>query len=151
MGAELIASLVVFGIPTLVGAWLTVSAFRDIVAGHASRRWPTTRARVLSVGYHLGTRYHGDTSADIRYEYMVADQRYESNRYAFSGRGTGSSHYKVSSKYNVGDLVPVYFDPKRPKVACLNPGAGFPNYLMLTFGLLLLTPAVWVTLTVATS
>ena len=151
MSAELVAPFVLFGIATLVGAWLTVSAFRDILAGHAGWRWPTTRARVLSVGYHLGTKYHGDTSVDIRYEYMVADLRYESNRYAFSGRGTGSSYYKVSSKYNVGDLVPVYFDPKRPNVSCLSPGAGFPNYLMLFFGLLLLTPAVWATLTLATA
>ncbi len=135
-----------------VGASLTITGLRDIFAGHASKRWPSTRARVLSIGYHPGTRYQGDTALDIRYEYLVADQRYEANRFAFSGRGTGVFIFDLGAKYAVGDLVPIYFDPQRPQVACLHPGAGLSNYLMLALGLAFLIPAIyWILITLRAS
>ena len=137
----------------LLGAFFIVSAVRDILAGLASRRWPTTRARVLSVGYHHGLLSRvGDESADIRYEYSVSNRQYESNRFAFSGRGTGRSSIEIGSKYKPGDVVRVFYDPKRPQVVCISPGTGVPNYLMLFLGFLFLIPAIiWFTLLVGAS
>ena len=122
----------------VAGLALTFSAVRDIWSGHASTRWPTTRARVLSSDYHLGTSRGGDTSPLVRYEYLVAGTRYESIRYAFSGKGTGANALSIALKYADGDLVTVHYDPLHPDRSCLHPGAGIWNYAMLILGLFFL-------------
>src|SRR5687768_18563157 len=108
----------------MLGFYFAGSALRDIIAGLASRRWPTTQARILSSGFSAGTRYSGETGVDIKYEYMVANRRYESRRYAFSGRGTGKGYIEIGSQFQVGDLVPVHVHPKRPQFVCIHPGVG---------------------------
>ena len=128
----------------LVGLTLTVSAVRDIWSGHASKRWPTTRARVLSSDYHLGTSRAGDTSPLVRYEYLVAGKRYESIRYSFSGKGTGVNAMNIAFQHDEGDLLTVYYDPLHPDRSCLHPGAGVWNYGMLILGLFVLfVSLVW--------
>ena len=134
--------LAVPGVLALAGGSLTVSSIRDVLAGISSYRWPTTQARVLAISLHPGTRWVGDTTAVVDYEYVVANQRYVSNRCTYSGRSTGLGASKVARELSRGDLVTVYYDPVDPAHSCLRPGTSVANYLALGIGLGLLIPAV---------
>lgn len=133
-------------IVVLAGGSLTSTAVRDLASGWASWRWPSTRARVLSTGYHVGTQRPRDTSAVVAYEYEVSGRRYESTRHSFSGSGGGygsaTRAVALGSRFTAGDVVLAYYDPRRPQQSCLQRGVGPWNFLMLIFGLLLLLPGV---------
>ena len=122
-----------------------------------SATWPTVDGKVVSSrvvadssrirggGY---TRYH---RVDVRYEFTVAGQRYESNTFVFgvprSYPDLPSAQTEVSL-YPVGGTVTVRYDPDDPATATLAPGEVPSVYSLLlgTAGLIAFIGLVMLTL-----
>ena len=138
--------LVAPSICVLVSGAFTTSAIRDFWLGLRSRRWPTTHGRVLSSMpfVHSGARWISNV-ADVEYEYVVDNERYTSNRYAYDGFGIGRADSRaVANRHDAGDGIRIHYDPRRPRHSCVRPGAGAANALQVIAGLVTLLPAlIW--------
>jgi len=114
----------------------------DIPRMIASQNWPVVEGTVISrrlVGQKF-KEYDGDyyTNIDgyIRYEYSVGGIVYYST--AVNSINTPSYPYIIALQYPVGKVVKVYFNPKNPTEAVLEPGfvfsaKGFGFFLFVIF------------------
>ena len=100
--------------------------FSDIPKMIISQGWPTTGGTIL---YHKFARvkfkeYDGDfytkTDVYIRYEYSVAGISYTS--LSINSIDTPSNPSSYASRFPVGEDVVVYYNPKDPSDAVLEPG-----------------------------
>ena len=120
-----------------------------------SKSWPIVTGEVIEADMKVKTSYAEGTTEKlwfprIRYRYSVFDSTYVSNRIAFGGRLKYSNWGKARTlirKYKVGDKVPVFYNPKKPKFAVLERKAAGEFYLMgrvvliiFALGLLFLYP-----------
>lgn len=80
---------------------------------------PTQGQVVVSrtrIGTSRGTRV---TDSQVKYRYTVASKEYESEVVRFKA---GFTQEEDVRKFPLGSQVQVYFDPKNPNKACLEPG-----------------------------
>ena len=100
------------------GAWTLLRSLR-------CEHWPTTEGVIESaeMGTHSGSD-DGDTySANITYNYHVADIRYEGTRLAFGAMSASSEYARgILARYPVGKKVPVHYAPNNPELAVLETG-----------------------------
>ena len=77
------------------------------------------------------------TSYDVRYEYFVEGAPFISDRVSFTN--DGNRYKEIIQKYPVGEKVDVFYNPKEPTMAVLDPyskdWAGFFVTLMAIVGL----------------
>jgi hypothetical protein len=75
---------------------------------------------------------------DVRYEYVVDDRRFVSDRIMFAHRGFSKLEtQRLVEAYPVDKIVAVYFDPKDPQSAILEPGIPWVLIPILAFAILL--------------
>ncbi len=107
----------------------------------ASEHWPSVEGKILSSRV---VRPKGDDgaslyAASVGYAYRVDGQEYFSSRVWF-GDGNQSSFSsgakEVVARYPQGKVVRVHYNPAKPKLAVLEPGAFFSSYLIYGIGLL---------------
>lgn len=106
----------------------------------ASKSWPTIKgtiksSRVITHRDKEGTKY----SADVVYEYSVNDHTYKSSTIQFGAdfnSGNSSKAYEVINQYPEGMEVQVSYNPEKPEVAVLEPGAFFSSYIIWLSGML---------------
>jgi hypothetical protein len=100
--------------------------FSDIPKMIASQGWPTTDGTIL---YHkfVGVKFkeydggfYTRTDVYIRYEYSVAGISYTS--LSINSIDTPSNPVSYASRFPVGEAVIVYYNPKNPSDAVLEPG-----------------------------
>ncbi|MDH7578386.1 MAG: DUF3592 domain-containing protein [Bacillota bacterium] len=128
----------------LAGMMLIILGARTLRQALASRSWPACQGRIISSEvkmYHPGPtlREEGPSySAEILYEYRVEGKRYTSRRVFFGEYSSGSPGpaRRVVDRYPPGKQVPVYYDPARPEVAVLEPGASWGAFAVLGVGIL---------------
>lgn len=93
----------------------------------ASLTWPTCEGRIVSA-YVQSSR--GDEEGEvqyrprIKYAYEVDGRRYSSERIVWGGRASGTlpNHAEtVVDRYPAGSVVPVHYNPHRPREAVLDP------------------------------
>ena len=114
-------SLIIGGVVLFMGI-----LFSDIPTMIVSPNWPTTDGMIISnrLMGHRFKEYDGDyytkINAYIRYEYSVEGVSYSS----LSINSMDSPNYpaSVASRYPVGKDVVVYYNPKDPADAVLEPG-----------------------------
>lgn len=99
-----------------------------------STRWPTTTGTVYSVRIQ---HYTGGEDAFYRvkmgYTYTVANQQYHGKRIEFGIQPPIWWQDKakvVASKYSIGSMVTVHYDPENPRVAVLMIGISPTNRLV---------------------
>jgi hypothetical protein len=84
---------------------------------------------------------HGDFISywpDVRYEYVVDDRRFVSDRIMFAHRGFSKLEtQRLVEVYPVNKIIAVYFDPKDPQSAILEPGIPWLLIPILAFAILL--------------
>jgi len=127
----------------------------------ASRDWPTTQGEVtsskirteISTSSETRSRRHGGSGrstetrtyhGDICYAYTVAGRQYEGGRVVVGEFGTGNRGRaeEIVTKYPPGSSVTVYYDPKQPSVAVLEPGTSGGSLPLFAFGLVVSATAV---------
>jgi hypothetical protein len=119
----------------------TVGGWHLIWSAWSSRKWPSTKGTILSRRMTTGSgelplTYH----ADIRYEYHVNGRRYESGKISYKGYGSTNADRASGTleKYKSVSQVTVYYNPRNPKEAVLDPGINWICLLPLPFSLFLL-------------
>ncbi|MFW9855494.1 MAG: DUF3592 domain-containing protein [Candidatus Thorarchaeota archaeon] len=131
---------------------------RGIYYGVKSQKWPTTQGEVVATTFSNGT---GAPTFNAYYEYEIHLQRYNSQRRVFGYQDAKKNDpLPLTEKYTVGKPVQVYYHPKNPGIAVLEPGLVSPGIPTLIFdsliygapgiailmSLLLLQIGIWVNL-----
>ncbi|HYC35880.1 MAG TPA: DUF3592 domain-containing protein [Usitatibacter sp.] len=127
----------------------TVLSWRTILAGRASRRWPTVQGRIESLEVKSIQRGHhgmGTYKPTLVYTYRVQGRDYRGSRIRVSDFLTIGVQSRRQSQAAVeldgffpGSPVTVHFDPLNPSRAVLRPGVSSSQYLM-GFGFAILLP-----------
>jgi Protein of unknown function (DUF3592) len=114
-------------LPPIFGVIFILSclALPQYIRAKKSRDWPTTSGQIISsslqVRYFKGMKGY---YAEIRYRYRVGDTNYEGNQISFNRvhAAVAEAWQPVVDAYLVGRDVNVYYDPKNPSIAVLEPG-----------------------------
>jgi hypothetical protein len=155
---------------SLGSAFLAYGAY-PFYFGRVTRRWPTASGAVISAEVKketsIGLRaaidrpirspdgYH----AVVNYKYSVGQKEFQSNRIIHNPVGAGvyfSDHIPNESikKYHPGKSVTVFYNPKKPEYAILEPGMTLPltslitHFVSVSFGLFLILVSFVYSLTV---
>jgi hypothetical protein len=122
-----------FGTYTLVLGLLIVGvATFYLRRGLNSRWWPTVEARVAASG--LDEDSDGQFSVAVTYSYSVSGETYARTETLSVWLPTRENAERVLRQLPVGGVVEVRYDPSRPQVAVLRPGASAWLWLWLAIG-----------------
>ncbi len=123
----------------LLSSYFVLANAYQVVFGHRSKAWPKVSGTVVSASIESVFRpqmilaFNEDRPQDsppvfahrprIVYGYPVGDTVYTAERVAFGGPvGTRKEVQPALERYRRGQPVTVYFDPGRPRRACLERG-----------------------------
>jgi len=117
---------------SLVGAFY-------VYEGISSLRWPLVQGRILYS--HARTGPNPETL--LWYEYYVDNRRYLASRYRNAGNATPFRDVAVNAakRYPVGSVVPVFYNPRDPQDALLEPGVWWGNFVVPALALLVFAAA----------
>lgn len=112
----------------------------------ASQTWPKTSGKITHSSVSTSrSRSNGKTktlySSDVTYQYQVQSRDYTCSNVFFGGDASSSSSsaaHQLVERYPTGRQVDVFYDPKHPENAVLEPGAHWQSYLVYGIGLLFL-------------
>ena len=132
---------------TVTGAAVLLGGVRLLFHGWATERWPTTEGRILESKVASATDAEGDKMfrARVRYEYQVAGTTHVGqdirvvSEVATSWKGPAR---RAVERYARGSRCRVYYDPRDPARALLEPGAPWYLYLLPAVGAVLLAIGV---------
>ncbi|MFQ5526967.1 MAG: DUF3592 domain-containing protein [Thermoanaerobaculia bacterium] len=101
------------------------------VSEASARTWHVTRGEVMSFswGHSDGVNY-----PRVTYRYTVDGVAYQGNRILFGSRGLATLRERA-----VGDSVRVFYDPREPREAVLEPWVSTNWEFFVIFGLLFAT------------
>ena len=123
--------------------------------GIDTSRWPSVEGTIILSEVRSSTSHDRDTHSTrvdyyikVRYEYVVADKRYEgSNRnLTFDAVARSASQQEMervrASEYSVGSRIRVFYDPLKPSRAVIDPSPAKAS-TKLAFSLLVVMGAVF--------
>jgi len=116
------------GVCLFVVANLAYGLWRSGRQVSAGRGWPRTAGKIIvskvSHSAIVSSEERANSSVDLRYSYRVAGKDYEAARVRFGGRAslTSMAADAMAARYPQGASVDVYYDPKAPSRAVLEPG-----------------------------
>lgn len=132
-----------------VGIGLSWWGWRILQNAQVSESWPSTSGEITASSIRTdhdddGTTYH----AEVRFAYVVDDQRYNEDTVSFGQYGSSNRSHaeEIVSRYPTGQAVTVYYDPADPATAVLEPGVTWSSYMILGMGLLFAIIAVFLLL-----
>ncbi len=119
-----------FGIKFFLGAFILGGLIALGVGGShfvwsvRSASWPTVEGVVLTSKLEMHEGNKGATySARITYDYQVKGRHYDGRRLAFGALASSTGYAQgILDRYPVGGKVRVYYDPRDPGEAVLEPG-----------------------------
>ena len=106
-------------IALLVATPVFVYLLRNVMLSKVSRNWPKVNGTIINVPNMPSVRKN-----KMEYEYEVAGTTYRNGRVFFSNMDTNSISLAIEldRKYNKHQIVDVFYNPKKPKQAVLEPG-----------------------------
>ena len=112
----------------------------------SSKSWPSVRGMMLAseVVKHSSRKKSSSYTLKLKYEYRVADRIYQGTRQA-AGRRKYELRLKADEalqSYAVGRPVEVFYHPRKPERALLEPGLQFNSVALLCFGLVFTAAAL---------
>jgi Protein of unknown function (DUF3592) len=115
--------LIGFGaIAIIIGMVLYVVQFRQGLRADASKKWPTASGTVTASALEKSPGHRWRYRAALQYSYRVAGKDYQSTRIFWGGNEGRERHMaSVVDTYPAGGKVRVFYDPKNPAEAVLNP------------------------------
>ncbi len=132
-------TVIVYVVFLVAGLGFIYFAFRQrSKAKQAGETWLTTPGKVTDsrVASHTSFRNGRQTTqinAQVKYEYQVMGQTYESDKLGFGNAGSGRKNANAKvAEYPVGSAVTVHYDPADPSKAVLETKAyGFVTSLLV--------------------
>lgn len=129
----------------VVGLILLAIGGRQLYQGEQSKGWPTVQGKIAVA--ELGKRVDRDNdnstvsttySADISYDYIVADVTYINGDVHFGAMSSSdpSAARRLLQRYPVGKVVTVYYNPAQPQQAVLEPGIAGVTWILPGIGLI---------------
>jgi Protein of unknown function (DUF3592) len=135
---------VILGAFCIWGALQLYDAIRSYSWPHVTGTITTSVARSKL----MRGRYGGEFLAhwpDVRYEYVVGGRHFVSDRIMFAHRGFSKLEtQRLVDAYPVNKIIAVYFDPKNPQSAVLEPGVQWLLILALAFAIFVTVLMVWI-------
>lgn len=133
----LLWALLMFG----VGVTLIIAALRNLQRGHASRRWPQARGRIVRaiVLVHTAPEDHSESySPQVEYEYTIDGTTYRSSRRRFGQIGSWgrAQAERTTASYPPGSTVPLSFNPQKPAESVLMVGTSWGNLAIAAAGII---------------
>ena len=127
--------------PIIVGAIALVYGLYCLAKLISVRNWPSVEGKIVSSTKTARSTDAGKMQdAEIAYEFTVAEKLYTA-RVIQAGGDMSSAHSKketdvdkVLAKYPVGAVVPVYYNPRFPQMACLERSDATAVFIGLVFG-----------------
>jgi hypothetical protein len=112
----------------LIGLAFVLHSLRANYHDRQSLRWPAVSRTVMHSEAQYGrSGRHGGWEVSVSYRYQVNDQRYSGNRISLWNPNGGGPRNDVNT-FVANNLaqstVTVYYDPRHPQSAVLEPGAG---------------------------
>lgn len=108
-----------------LGIGLIIFGLFTLREASRSRGWATVEGRVVSANVNVFTGKSGTTWRPIViYSYSVGGIRFMSSRIAFHpvAAADRAGAAKVAAQYPAGRTIPVFYDPRDPEQAVLEPG-----------------------------
>ena len=133
-----LTAIVVFGLvwTAFVGAFDCFTGY-NLYRQARSTGFAQTTGIVTSseVTRHSGSKGRKTYGVDIRCTYEVNGSKFSSDRYRYGAGSSSDSQwaYYAVAKNRVGTEVPVFFNPRDPGDALLNPGVNGSDMFMLLF------------------
>lgn len=134
----LAACLFIFG-----GSYLMILGIKRIRLAHATKTWTKTWGKITQSRMETGTDSDGDPvyKPIIKYTYTVMGQEFQGNQVYFqvmksitySGNNLSFTE-KMTNKYPPGKTVEVFYNPRKPQQAVLEPGVSLKSFSELTWG-----------------
>jgi hypothetical protein len=122
----------------LVSTSFLIGLIRNVVLSNASKRWPKVSGTITEI-----SDFGSNLKYRLQYSYSVNGNTYKNNRIIFS---TSKTYIKLrarefENKYTQNQIVDVFYNPKNPKQAVLEPGRndGAVLVILLLFGLMILS------------
>jgi hypothetical protein len=133
----------IFPLPFIIaGALLLYFGVRGLLIAHESAGWPHTSATVISsaVKSHSPARGQTQHQAEIRYEFVVQERRYD----GYHSDSSSDAGYAMSlvERYPKRSRITVYYKPDNPAESLLEPGLALKTWIMPLGGLLFLIPGI---------
>jgi hypothetical protein len=132
----MIAPYVIAGVCLLLAAGCAQGVFHWWRLARAMARWPTVKGKIASSWSMLD-------GEPFKYDYAVDGRNYVGHRVFCSAGGSSTADataQEIAEKYPPGADVTVFYDPKRPATAVLEPrsmqNAATSLAFMLAFGFL---------------
>ena len=121
----------------LLPLFVTCSVVRLMILAHVSCTWPNTLGKVVLSSMRKRVKFRNTPDSPaiyfepiVHYQYKVGKETYIGNCVSFGSTRTISKQ----GRYKQGSSVSVFYNPKKPSIAVLQPG----NPARLLPGLLLL-------------
>jgi hypothetical protein len=122
------------GVFLLLGPVIFAATSSSLLEGCSSHGWPTVEGQVVSSSVNCRCKpaepgtivsYQYSDVAIVRYEYAVDGHRYSGDRVQIGAtiRRLHTDAQADASRYPVGKLTTVYYDPTAPARSVLEPGA----------------------------
>lgn len=120
---------------------LAILLFKAVTLGIRSKRWLTTRGRIMLseievIATTAGRRYR----EVLQYEYIITGVTYQSNtisfpdhlvRFFMNGVRSKKNAESIINKYPVGSEVVIYYEPSRPERSTLETGLKNINFILV--------------------
>lgn len=125
----------------VMGFALFLFGAHNLYQGIGSTQWPSVEGRILYSSARTGS--HPETL--LWYEYQVGNRRYLASDYRNGGNITPFRQVAqaAAKRYPAGRAIPVYYNPRDPQHALLEPGLWWGNFVAPAFALLLFG-AAWI-------
>ncbi len=123
---------IIVGAFLVAGLALTAYGWRVFQKGRQVRQWPSVPGRIVRAEEISA---EDDLLPDIRFRYVVDGRDYEGRLQFPAGTAPmpGFARHQVE-KYPLGREVTVYYDPRCPERASLEPGAA-DDWMLLATGI----------------
>ncbi|MFZ3360062.1 MAG: DUF3592 domain-containing protein [Xanthobacteraceae bacterium] len=133
--------LISFGvIAFVVGMVVYIVQFRQGLKADASKKWPTASGTVTASALEKVPDNRWRYRAALQYGYRVRGKDYQSSRVFWGGNEGREKHMaSVVETYPAGCKVRVYYDPKNPADAVLDPIQNTGSRTAVLYGMAMMT------------
>jgi hypothetical protein len=135
------AVLICFGVIAIViGAVLYSVQFRQGLRADASKKWPRAPGTVIASVLEKLPGHRWRYRAVLQYSYRVAGKDYQASSIFWGGNEGREKHMtSVVETYPAGSNVRVFYDPKNPTEAVLDPIQNTASRQLVLYALAMVT------------
>lgn len=119
----------------IIGLLMSFFGVTNLIKGSQTKKWLETTGEILY--FNIIDNFE-DIDVDVKYKYVVDEKIYTGEKISYGDSSTKNDLEvnRLSKKFsNVGEIVPVYYNPKKPSQAVLERGNDFFSSWPLIMGL----------------